>query len=308
MIYVERNLSPIFGDNPYYDQAKPQPGVPRFWRDSDFSDALMALGAKPYFMVYDGTLNNARLWSNDDGTLMPSIPTTGGPFDWEHRTGNYSNPPTKEQVQACARLALNPQASGCKLPGGVPIIFDIEACKTLNFSAIDPPEKWQAAIDLVGKMAGWVREVNPRSPVLSLGLPLMANVTGPDTPAIVSLDSHYLQALRGQLSGAAVLLYSPMWYPGWLDNPGGWFDAVDAIARDGDRYFDGDTRYAVVSPLRWDFFGDHARDGTPLDIDFWKEQLHYLRERKFEIVVWIGGKSIKQIGRDHLDALRPFIG
>ncbi len=270
-LYTDYNLTPIQLPNPAWDLDKSKPR----WVQNYPCDAYAAsLGFERAFMVYDGTLNRATRWANDDLTLRPAN-------DLRPDEGNHSSPPDDFAVKACAKLAMQADHYVAGTPRSRPIMFDLEGGMWSEWDA-------KSALTVAQHFATMTKAI--RTARDAANGHLHAGAFGWPN----QID--YLPDATAEMREWAITTsyVAPCFYtvPSLIPDAA-WFDEVETRTSYIDRLFPHLPRIAVLCPtyqVWWkDSYPDLAPlDGKPVPSGLWKKQLKFVIDRGYDVMLWAG--------------------
>jgi hypothetical protein len=294
-IYADTNLTPILGLNPLWkddvgDGVGKEPdlaGHPKFIRNYPCHDYMVnTLHFERMFMVYDGTVNAAPVWCNDDLTLKTVDPRA---LDWS-RAGNFSNPPQKLQVQMCAKLATEAKHFPVSTSESfIPVIFDFE-----NPSFDGTPE----SIDRMTLACNWVKQVHQNLRVGSYYYPFHENKEA-------AFNSSW------KAFSEAINFVAPSFYPWNLPalHPHSLFGMMEDTTSLLDRFYSHLPRVAVIVPTWQIYWNDLAlapMNGKYIPFDYWQKILMFLNDRGYDLFPWMPGILLDDNAKKYLGEVNKY--
>jgi hypothetical protein len=295
-VYCDTNLTPIWAPNPAWKDDKGDgvgtdpdaAGHPKWIRNYPLHDYMVnTLGFERMFMVYDGTINRAPLWCNDDLTLRD---VDGKSLEWGVRDGNFSNPPQKLQVQMCAKLSTVDHPYSSTAVKSTPMIFDLE-----NPSFDGSAASIQKMVDCIN----WVKEINQNVKVGSYYWPVHANTQ-------IEFDSKLWKNYAEAADFAAPSIY-PWNAP--AQNPERWFDDAEKWIGLLDRFYSWLPKVAVIIP-RWQiYWNDQALkslSGKYVPFGLWQKIVRFLSERDCDLFYWDPGALLDDTAKKYIGEMDKY--
>lgn len=291
-IYQDTNLTPISMPNPDFVEGGTKPKwIPQFplWSQ------LRKLGFEDSFMLYDGTLNRAPVWCNDDFTFKKA-----DALDWD-RQGNFAMPPQERAVQMCMQLNNQAGVYQANTKAYNPIVFDLENASVnytdSPFASLSDPlgrekiENLTKAVQYAKNFSRWA--ISPPVGHYQYPMPLNNHLTNRQTEQWFIASG--LRDLCDVLDFVCPSYYNVNWHHWSLGSPNSWFDAVDLQTKFYDRWCSHLPRMATVTPTfsvywpeqeQYKKYLPDADKAVPLAT--WRKQLRYLAERDYDIFLWAG--------------------
>jgi hypothetical protein len=293
--YYEENLTPILQPNPRWKPDGTTPTIPQWVRTDDFHDNVVKLGYNQLFMVYDGTLNRALLWDGQSG------PPSGVKLDWSNPnlSGNFSHPPTKEAVQACAKLSMTPSTFQGTAKPYCPMIFDIEGgddvfYNTMYYGGRRGVDQLKTSAQNMLNAIRYIREINGNSPIYWYGLvppPFDFQVNNQDTANIYYQMLDLITPVANELTGADCCFYfwnAPAVNPDYLITQ---IKQTSGLIR---KYYPNlyNNRIATICPAYQIYWNDQTLaklNNTPVPWNIWKKFVDFLVDDGWDIHLWAAG-------------------
>lgn len=286
-IFTDANVTPILGPNPEWtgvdDKIHPQ------WvQNFPMHDLLVEMGFSEMPMIYDGSLNRAPIWVNDDMTYRDS-----NTLDWS-REGGFNQPPEERAVRMAASIMNKANTFSLKSEMHLPFLFDLEN-PFFAVSVSESDEKRQLVVDAMVKTVEWAKFSAPYSEVGWFSALPMSNGDFLNTPAL-------LDAYRKYHTDFCKVLASRMDFnaPGFYNwdliavSPNTWFQQVETTTRILDEFYSYMPRVAVLTPtyqiynpVYWKQVAD--LNGKAIPYALWKKQIQFLVDRDYAIYLWPGG-------------------
>jgi hypothetical protein len=283
-------------------------------RNNDCYSTLRGLGCRPVMPIYNGTLNRAFTWADDQGNprRMP-IAVGGGQGVLFAREGNFSDPPDLIAVRACTKLAVNPTLYGDRDGTGTrPVMLAIESTKTVNVHGVELSRAnfQAAALRMLSAIRAVKEESQGKCEVWGYAWFPMAMYIPPHLPQARDHVRELERTIAPELDAACVALYNwdePLATNGeswWVDygNVKAWLGLYPQFK---------DRKVCLVLPVWQVIWPEHAKpehvamNGKPIPLELWKRQIDTLVKDGWDLYLWTGGTTLDGI-RPHLEYAARF--
>lgn len=276
-------------------------GNVRWVYDFDAHDAMVAMGYEEAWMLYDGTIKCAPMWTTLDTVGNPhlNVGMKHDDLDWS-LSGEFNNPPTRNACLAIGQLIRRPQTFR---PNGIKphamVIFDIEGSAVINGVSIYSPLKDRlAAVNGLTQAIKWIRQSagGDDQEVCVYGDQFVyLHSDGPEPEIKAALDE-----FTRVISCRAPYHYFWDWT---AENSDTWLGDLGQIERNYRRYSPEHigNKFIVISPIvnvynpENDVPGTEKIAGIAIPMPIWMAYVDWLIEHDYSILVWTGNTRVEPI-------------